>query len=116
MCAALDEEALSRPNEYYLAIKTKWDPKQLASLAEDRDKFKLMPRGLAHQRIYGIRLAYEAYPPVELPAEIGLCYFRLMRHESGRMWERVVQEKALAATWPDVESSDFRLTLYMTVP
>lgn len=116
MCAALDDEALSRPNEYYLAIKTKWDPKQLAVLVEDRDKFKLMPRSLARQRIYGIRLAYEAYPPVELPAEVGLCYFRLMRHESGRMWERTVQEKALAATWPDAESSDFRLTLYMTVP
>ena len=114
--AALDDEALSRPNEYYLAIKTKWDPKQLAQLVEDRDKFKLMPRSLARQRIYGIRLAYEAYPPVELPAEIGLCYFRLMRHESGRMWERVVQEKALAATWPEAESSDFALTLYMTVP
>jgi type VI secretion system protein ImpJ len=116
MCAALDDEALSKPNEYYLAIKTKWDPKQLAALVEDRDKFKLMPRSLARQRIYGIRLAYEAYPPVELPAEIGLCYFRLMRHESGRMWERTVQEKTLAATWPDAESSDFRLTLYMPVP
>jgi predicted component of type VI protein secretion system len=85
-------------------------------LVEDRDKFKLMPRSLARQRIYGIRLAYEAYPPVELPAEIGLCYFRLLRHESGRMWERVVQEKALAATWPEAASSDFALTLYMTVP
>jgi len=114
--ATLDDEALSRPNEYYLAIKTKWDPKQLAQLVEDRDKFKLMPRSLARQRIYGIRLAYEAYPPVELPAEIGLCYFRLMRHESGRMWERVAQEKALAATWPEAEASDFALTLYMTVP
>jgi type VI secretion system protein ImpJ len=116
MCAALSDEALSRPNEYYLAIKTKWDPKQLAMLVEDRDKFKLMPRSLARQRIYGIRLAYEAYPPVELPAEIGLCYFRLMRHESGRMWERIVQEKAMAATWPEADSSDFHLTLYMPVP
>jgi type VI secretion system protein ImpJ len=116
MCAALDEEALSKPNEYYLAIRTKWDPKQLAVLVEDRDKFKLMPRSLARQRIYGIRLAYEAYPPVELPAEVGLCYFRLMRHESGRMWERVAQEKAIAATWPEAESSDFALTLYMPVP
>jgi len=39
-----------------------------------------------------------------------------MRHESERMWERTVQEKAVAATWPDAESSDFRLTLYMPVP
>ncbi|OHB63772.1 MAG: type VI secretion system-associated protein [Planctomycetes bacterium RBG_13_60_9] len=116
VCAALSDEALSRPNEYYLAIKTKMDPKQLALLVEDRNKFKLMPRGLAHQRIYGVKLGYESCPPVELPAEIGLCYFRLMRHESERVWDRTVQEKALAATWPEAESSDFRLTLYMPLP
>jgi type VI secretion system ImpJ/VasE family protein len=116
MCAVLDEEALSRPNEYYLAIKTNMDPKQLALLVEDPDKFKLMPRALVRQRIYGVKLTYEPHPPVELPAEIGLTYFRLARHESGRMWERVVQEKALAATWPDADASDFSLTLYMPVP
>jgi len=116
MCATLDDEALSRPNEYYLAIKTNMDPKQLALLVEDPDKFKLMPRKLARQHIYGVKLNYESHPPVELPAEIGLTYFRLARHESGHMWERVVQEKALAATWPEAELSDFHLTLYMPVP
>ncbi|MBN1508275.1 MAG: type VI secretion system baseplate subunit TssK [Sedimentisphaerales bacterium] len=116
MCAALDDEALSKPTEYYLAIRTKWDPKQLAVLVEDRDKFKLMPRSWARKLVYGIRLAYEAYPPMELPTEVGLCYFRLMRHESKVAWERVAQEKAVAATWPEAESSDFALALYMPVP
>jgi type VI secretion system protein ImpJ len=116
MWAALDDEALSCPNEYYLAIKTHMDPKQLAVLVEDPDKFKLMPRSLARQSVYGVKLAYEPHPPVELPAEIGLSYFRLVRHESSRMWDRIVQEKALAATWPEAEASDFLLTLYMTVP
>ena len=116
LSATLTEEALSRPNEYYLAIKTKMDPKELALLVEDANKFKLMPRSLARQRIYGVKLAYEGYPPVELPAEIGLCYFRLARHESERMWERITQEKVLAATWPEGASSDFQLTLYMPVP
>jgi predicted component of type VI protein secretion system len=115
MYAVLDDEALSRPNEYYLAIQTNMDPKQLALLVEDPDKFKLMPRKLARQRIYGVKLTYEPHPPVELPAQIGLAYFRLARHESGHMWERVVQEKALAATWPEADASDFHLTLYMPV-
>ncbi|MCU0914231.1 MAG: type VI secretion system baseplate subunit TssK [Planctomycetes bacterium] len=116
MWAALNDEALSRPNEYYLGIETKMDPKQLALLVEDADKFKLMPRSIVFQRVYGVKLVYESHPPVELPPKIGLSYFRLVRHESGRMWDRIVQEKAVAATWPEADASDFRLTLFMPVP
>lgn len=114
--AVLSDEAVSLPNEYFLAIKTKMDPKQLVQLVEDRDKFKLMPQSLANQRVFGVKLAHESYPPVELPAQIGLHYFRLHRSESSRMWERIAKEKAVAARWPGNESSDFELTLYMTVP
>ncbi|HUW18309.1 MAG TPA: type VI secretion system baseplate subunit TssK [Sedimentisphaerales bacterium] len=114
--AALTDEALSLPNEYFLAIKTRQDPSELAKLVLDRDKFKLMPQSLASQRIFGIQLAQELYPPVELPAQVGLHYFRLIRGESARLWERVTQEKAMAARWPGIESSDFEITLYMTVP
>ena len=32
------------------------------------------------------------------------------------MWERVSQEKALAVRFPGLETSDFDVTLYMTVP
>ena len=53
---------------------------------------------------------------VELPAQIGLHYFRLMRGESARLWERITQEKSIAVRWPGIESSDFEVTLYMTVP
>jgi predicted component of type VI protein secretion system len=114
--ATLTDEALSLPNEYFLAIKTKRDPSELAKLVLDRDKFKLMPQSLANQRIFGIKLAQELYPPVELPAQVGLHYFRVMRSESARLWERIEQEKSIAVKWPGIESSDFGLTLYMTVP
>jgi type VI secretion system ImpJ/VasE family protein len=114
--ATLSDEALSLPNEYFLAIKTKQDPSELAKLVLDRDKFKLMPQSLVSQRIFGVQLAQELYPPVELPAQIGLHYFRLMRGESARLWERITQEKAMALRWPGIESSDFEVTLYMTVP
>jgi type VI secretion system ImpJ/VasE family protein len=102
LSANLTEEALSLPNEYFLAIKTKQDPSELAKLALDRDKFKLMPQSLANQRVFGIQLAQELYPPVELPAQVGLHYFRVMRGESARLW--------------DLDSSDFEITLYMTIP
>jgi len=116
LVATLSDEALSLPNEYFLAIKTKQDPKELAKLVEDRDKFKFMPRTLASQRVFGIRLIHESYPPVELPAQLGLHYFRLIPGESARLWERIKQEKAIAVRWPGIESSDFNVTLYMTVP
>jgi type VI secretion system protein ImpJ len=114
--ATLTEEALSVPNEYFLAIKTKQDPSELAKLVLDRDKFKMMPQSLANQRIFGVQLAQELYPPVELPAQVGLHYFRVMRGESARLWERIQQEKTIAVRWPGVETSDFEITLYMTVP
>jgi type VI secretion system protein ImpJ len=116
LVAALSDETLSLPNEYFLAIKTKVDPSELAKLVMDRDKFKLMPQSLANQRIFGVKLAQELYPPVELPAQVGLHYFRVMRSESARLWERIVQEKSIAVRWPGIEASDFEVTLYMTVP
>jgi len=116
MVATLSDEALSLPNEYFIAIKTKRDPSELSKLVLDRDKFKLMPQSLANQRIFGVKLAQELYPPVELPAQVGLHYFRVMRSESKRLWERIEQEKSVAVRWPGIESSDFGITLYMTVP
>jgi type VI secretion system protein ImpJ len=116
LVATLSDEGLSLPNEYFIAIKTKQDPSELAKLVLDRDKFKLMPQSLASQRIFGVQLAQELYPPVELPAQVGLHYFRVMRGESARLWERIKQEKAIAVRWPGIESSDFEVTLYMTVP
>jgi hypothetical protein len=53
---------------------------------------------------------------VELPAQVGLHYFRVLRSESTRLWERIEQEKSVAVRWPGIESSDFGITLYMTVP
>jgi type VI secretion system ImpJ/VasE family protein len=114
--ATLTEEALSLPNEYFLAIKTKQDPSELAKLVLDRDKFKMMPQSLASQRVFGVQLAQELYPPVELPAQVGLHYFRVMRGESARLWDRIKQEKAMAVRWPGIETTDFEITLYMTVP
>ena len=116
MAATLTEEAFSVANQLFLAIKTKQDPSELAKLVLDRDRFKLMPRTLATQRVFGIQLAQELYPPTELPAQVGLHYFRLIPGESGRLWERVQQEKSLAVRWPGMESSDYEITLYMTIP
>jgi type VI secretion system protein ImpJ len=112
----LTDEHLSQPNEYFLGIRTKEDPRAVAALVEDGDKFKLMAKSMIKRQIWGVKLAEERHPPVELPAQTGLHYFRLMRAESERMWERVSQEKSMAIRWLGAETSDFAPTLYMTIP
>ena len=91
------------------------DSASLVKLVEDIDRFKLMPESLISKRIFGVRLREERNVPLELPTQTGLHYFRLNRSENDR-WEGIRNEATAAIHWPNVESSDFKLTLYMTVP
>jgi len=116
LVASLEQEHFTRPNEYFLGVRTKEDPTEVSRLVEDADKFKLMARSLVSRAIWGVRLEEERHPPLALPSEVALHYFRLLRTESARMWERVREEMAMAIRWPGMESSDFKVTLYMTVP
>ena len=113
--ATLTQEHLTKPNEYFLGIKTQEDPRALAELVEDADRFKLMAKDMIEKSIYGVKLKEERHPPLELPSQVGLHYFRLQRSE-GRMWQRIADQKEMAIRWRGSESSDFELTLYMTVP
>ena len=116
MVAALSDEHFERPNAYFLGIQTKEDPRTLAKLVEDPDKFKLMSRSLATRRVWGVKLAEERHPPLELPSQTGLHYFRLDRSAREQKWAQIQSEKAIAARWEGIEVSDFALALYMTVP
>lgn len=114
--AAFTDEHLTRPNEYFLGIKSSEDPRVVAKLAEDPDKFKFMPKSLATRAIRGVEMKEERFPPMQLPAQSGLTYFRLQRAESSRVWQVLQAEKAAAVRWPGADASDFQITLYMTVP
>ncbi len=114
--AHLRDDELALAHEYFLAVRTREDPREVAALVEDPDRFKLLPRSLVTKRIRGVPLVEERHPPLEFPAESGLHYFRLMRDQSPQMWEKVKAEKSIGAAWLDLETSDFNLTLFMTVP
>jgi type VI secretion system protein ImpJ len=114
--AALSDEHLTMPNEYFLGVRTRMDPAATARLVEDADQFQMSATSMASKRIFGVKLAEERHPPLALPAQAGLHYFRLMRTDSKRMWEQIKTEKSISIRWPDLETSDFDLTLYMTVP
>jgi len=117
LVAQLTDEHLEKANEYFLAVQSGQDPRQVAKLVEDADEFKLMPKSMAQARVRGVRLVEERHPPVQLPSKVGLTYFRLQRSESARAWERVVEEKELAIRFSGVDGPMVdQATLYMTVP
>ena len=112
----LAPEHFEKPTDYFLGVKTREDHVALAKLVEDGDKFKLMAKTMIQQRIWGIKLVEERHPPLTLPAKSDLFYFRLMRSESQRMWDRIKEEKTLAVRWPDMQTTDYSLALYMPIP
>jgi type VI secretion system protein ImpJ len=114
--AVLTDEHLTRASDYFLGIRTKEDPRSLAQLVEDPDRFKLMAESMAGRAIRGVTLKEERFPPLELPAQSNLYYFRLLRGESARSWQQILSEKSAVARWTGNESADYDLTLYMTLP
>jgi type VI secretion system ImpJ/VasE family protein len=118
LTAALAPEHLTQPNAYFLGIRTKLDATVLGRYVEDGDKFKLMPQSLATRAIRGLTLKEERHPPLELPAQSDLHYFRLDRAASERMWQQVVAEKSATIRWTGTELdwSGAEFTLFMTIP
>lgn len=51
LCKLTDAHFTSA-NEYYLGIRTKEDPRVLATLVEDADKFKLMAKSLIQRSLF----------------------------------------------------------------
>ena len=113
---ALGAEHFEKATDYFLGIKTREDHAALAKLVEDGDKFKLMAKSMIGQRIWGVKLQEERHPPLTLPAKGDLYYYRLMRSESQRMWDRIKEEKMMAVRWPDMQTADYQVSLYMPIP
>ncbi|HEY1790310.1 MAG TPA: type VI secretion system baseplate subunit TssK [Verrucomicrobiae bacterium] len=115
--AALEPQHFERPTGYYLGVKTRADRTKLALYLNDGNKFKLMPRSMEQVAIFGIELKEESYPPLELPGQSDLHYFRLMPTTNQRRWDQVKQDKGISLVWNNSEFdlSDAAFTLYMTL-
>jgi type VI secretion system ImpJ/VasE family protein len=118
LTATLTPDHFSRPNAYFIGVKTNLDPTILGRYVEDGDKFKLMPQSLATRAIRGIALKEERNAPLELPAQSDLHYFRLDRAASERMWQQIQTEKVATIRWigSELDWTGTSFTLYMTVP
>ena len=119
LVASLNDEHMTRPNEYLLAIQTNGDATALSRLVEDPDRFKLMARSRVLRAVRGLRLVEERQPAIELPRQPGLYYFRVDRasEQSIRAWADVQAdaEKALAVKRPPGTFTDAKYTLFMTM-
>ena len=119
LIARLEEGHLSRASQFLLCVRTRDEPRKLANLVEDRNRFKLMAASRADEMIFGIRLKEERDPPVELPASSDRHYFRLLWHDdpsSEQMWQQAREDLALALWWHELEESDYEIALFMTLP
>jgi type VI secretion system protein ImpJ len=112
--ASLEPKHIESPREYYLGVESSSDAGKIRGMVEDGSVFKLMPGSLALRPRFGIKLVYEAHPP--LPGGANIQYFRLDRGGSKEMWERAASEGVLAAKWPGMSDADLSLKLYMTIP
>lgn len=116
--ATLEQQHFDKPTGYFLAIKTRTDRTKLALYIGDANKFKFMPRSLEDAAIFGLELKEENYPPLELPGQSDLHYFRLLPASNQRRWDKIKEEKAVSLVWnkADFDLSDATFTLYMTLP
>lgn len=114
--ATLTDEHLTKPVEYYLGVRSKLDPREVTKMVEDADQFKFMPRSMAGRAVRGLILKEERIPPLQLPAQAGLTFFRVNRSESTRVWAQLQTEKTAIVRWPAADTSDFEVTLFMTLP
>lgn len=115
--ATLSDEHLSRPTAYYLGVKTRVDRTKVTTYVTNGGQFKLMPASLEGSAIFGFELREENFPPVELPPEPGLYYFRVALKES-RRWPTLQNDKSAVLEWQqsELDLADARFTLYMTLP
>lgn len=114
--AVFSDENFTKPVEYFIGVRSKLDPREVTRTVEDPDKFKFMPRSMATRAVRGVVLREERIPPLQLPAQTGLTYFRVNRTESNRVWSLLQVEKNGILRWPEADGSDFEVALYMMMP
>ncbi len=118
MRATLEPQHFEKPNGYFLGIKTKVDRTRLALYVMDGNKFKFMPRSLELAAIFGLELKEENVPPLELPAQGDLYYFRVLPASNQRRWDQIKNDKAVSLVWnkSELDLSEAVFTLFMTLP
>ena len=117
MRAALEPRHFEKPTGYFLGVKTRMERTKLALYLTDGNRFKMMPRSMEQVAVFGIEIKEENYPPLDLPGQNDLHYFRVVGTNQ-RRWDQVKADKAISLVWNNAEFdlSDATVTLFMTLP
>jgi hypothetical protein len=77
-----------------------------------------MPRSMEQVAIFGVEIKEENFPPLELPGQSDLHYFRVLPASNQRRWDKIKEDKALSLVWNNVEFdlTAATITLFMTLP
>jgi type VI secretion system ImpJ/VasE family protein len=116
--ASLELQHFDNPTGYYLGVLTRLDRTKLTLYLSDANKFKLMPKSMEQVAIFGIEIKEENFPPLDLPGQSNLYYFRIVPTSNQRRWDQVKQDKAISLVWNnnDFDLGDATFTLFMTLP
>jgi len=112
--ATLEEAHFTGGRDFFLAVKSKRDSKEVIALVEDANRFKMMPPSLATKVVFGVPLKEERIPPMELPSQPGMIYFRMLVQEREQIWSLVRKEGGVTLLWPGMDASDFQTEIYIT--
>ena len=120
MVAALNEDHMTRPIDYFLAVESSGNPTALSQTVQHPDNFKLIAMIHAGKGFRGVRLVEERHPPSALQRREGTYYFRLDRTgRSEDAWKQVQDprnDRKLAIKWTASEFPDAKFVLHMTIP
>jgi type VI secretion system ImpJ/VasE family protein len=116
--AVLEPRHFEEPTAYYLGVLAQQDRTKLATYLGDANKFKLMPSSMEKVAVFGIELKEENFPPLDLPGQSNLFYFRIVPTSNQRRWEQLKQDKSVSLVWNnnDFDLREAKFTLFMTLP
>ena len=112
MCQQPD--GLSRPVDYYLRVTAREESKKISNLLTNRSVFKFMSESTAHRPVPGIPLEEGRSLPPEFPTQADYHYYRLLRSENPRLWDKIKEEGSMAIFWRGMEEFPLKFTLCMT--
>lgn len=110
----LKDDHIIAAEEYFLAIHTSGNPRNVISAIEAGDNMKLVNPSAGALRIRGLKLIEMRYPPRFLPALQDTLWFKLDKQESIRVWDAICSERGMILDWAPEIFPELTASLFIT--
>ncbi|MDR2480862.1 MAG: type VI secretion system baseplate subunit TssK [Spirochaetaceae bacterium] len=104
-----------RAKDAYLAVTSDGKKETVVKSVEEGDTFKFINPQSKQQRIRGIKLTEEPYPPRFLPILNKTIWFKLDIVESARVWREITDERGIVVDYVKSLFPNVQLSLYLTI-